>query len=58
MAKIKKINLGYFGSSQEALIKKNNNYIAGFVFNNFFSWNKTTELLKTQIYQLNFLVNK
>ena len=42
MAKIKKISLGYFGSSQEALIKKNNSYIAGFVFYNFFSKNKTT----------------
>lgn len=58
MPKIKKIGLGYFGSSQEVLIKKNNNYVAGCVFDNFFSGNKTTELLKTQMDPLNFLVNR
>jgi hypothetical protein len=58
MAKIKKIGLGYFGSSQEVLIKKKNNYVAGCVFDNFFSGNKTTDILKTQMDPFNFLVNR
>lgn len=58
MSRIKKIALGSFGSEVSYVVKHKNRFVAGSLYENFFSGNTTTRALRSQIDPLNFYVNR